>query len=216
MMLPRLLDQGTPAIIAILRGIRPEEVLDIGAALLGAGIRIIEVPLNSPQPLASIERLATTFGSNALIGAGTVTSADEVNAIAAVGGALIVSPNTNPSVIARTLHLGLDALPGAMTPTEAFAAAFAGAKHIKLFPGAATGPAHLRALREVLPDECALWAVGGAGASNLNEWLAAGARGIGVGASLYKPGTSAATVGERARELVSAWSKATADLARTA
>lgn len=199
------LEHGSPAIIAILRGVRPDEVVDIGRALVDAGIRIIEVPLNSPQPLASIERLAASVGDHALIGAGTVVSANAVDAVAAAGGRLIVSPNTDPAVISRALQRGLDPLPGAMTPTEAFAAIAAGARHLKLFPGGSSGPTHLRALREVLPVECSVWAVGGANASNLSQWIAAGATGVGIGSSLYRSGISVDVVRAHAAELIAAW-----------
>lgn len=196
---------GAPAIVAILRGVQPDEVIAIAQALFDAGIRIIEVPLNSPQPLASIERLAAAFDGKALIGAGTVLTVDDVDAVAAAGGRLIVSPNTHPAVIERAIERGLDALPGIMTPSEAFTAIAAGASELKLFPGSSTGPAHLRALREVLPAACGVWAVGGVGAANLGEWLSAGARGIGVGGSLYRPGSSASAVREAADKLVRAW-----------
>lgn len=207
MTLTATLDSGHPGIVAILRGVEPDEVLEIGAALIDAGIHIIEVPLNSPRPLSSIERLAAKFGSRALIGAGTVLSAPQVDDVSAAGGRLIVSPNTNPHVIERTVELALDSLPGAMTPTDTFAAIAAGAKHIKLFPCASIGPAHLRALSEVMPAETRLWAVGGVGAANLREWIAAGASGIGVGGSLFKPGASAASIAARAVELVAAWNQ---------
>lgn len=199
------LQRGSPAIVAILRGIRPDEVVRIGRTLVDAGIRIIEVPLNSPQPLTSIERLVADVGEQALIGAGTVISVAAVDSVADAGGRLIVSPNTDAAVIARALQRGFDVLPGAMTPTEAFAAITAGARHIKVFPGGSTGPSHVRALREILPAECNLWAVGGASASNLAQWIAAGAIGIGTGSSLYQPGASAESVRTRAAELVAAW-----------
>jgi 2-dehydro-3-deoxyphosphogalactonate aldolase len=199
------LERGSPPIIAILRGVEPQEVLEIGAALIDAGIRIIEVPLNSPQPLASIERLASRFGEQALIGAGTVTMPADVDAVADAGGRLIVAPNTRTDVIEQSIRRDLDPLPGVMTPSEAFASVAAGAKNIKLFPGNSVGPAHARALRDVLPGTVAIWAVGGADARNLGQWLAAGAVGIGVGGSLYKAGTSAQTVAVRASELVAAW-----------
>lgn len=205
MSLQTQLRDGAPAIVAILRGVQPDEVIEIAQALIDAGIRIIEVPLNSPQPLDSIERLATTFGTQALIGAGTVLTASDVDAVAAAGGKLIVSPNTDPSVIQRAISRGMDALPGVMTPTEAFTAIAAGASNLKLFPASSAGPAHLRALREVLPSTCNMWAVGGVGADNLSEWIAAGACGIGVGGSLYRPGASAPAVREKADALVSAW-----------
>ncbi len=199
------LEGGAPAIIAILRGVRPDEVVDIGLALIAAGIRIIEVPLNSPQPLTSIERLAAAAGERALIGAGTVLTAGEVDAVVSAGGRLVVSPNTDARVIVRALERGLDVLPGTMTPTEAFAAIAAGARDIKLFPGASSGPTYLRALRDVLPRDCRVWAVGGASASNLGEWMAAGASGIGIGGSLYKPGMGVDDLLARATELVAVW-----------
>jgi 2-dehydro-3-deoxyphosphogalactonate aldolase len=210
MTLTNALDAGFPGIVAILRGVRPDEVLDVGTALLDAGIRIIEVPLNSPQPLQSIDRLVSNFGGQALIGAGTVLTAAQVTEVAAAGGRLIVSPNVDRAVIERTLQQGLDSLPGIMTATEAFAAVAAGARHLKLFPGSSTGPAHLRALRDVLPPDARVWAVGGAGASNLGEWITAGAAGIGVGSALFTPG-NIAHVTARARDLVSAWRHATND-----
>lgn len=209
MKLTHLLDTGAPGVIAILRGVRPDEVIEVASALFDAGIRVIEVPLNSPEPLVSVERLAKQFGASALIGAGTVLTPAQVREVAGAGGQLIVSPNTDRSVIQTTLQLGLDSLPGSMTATEAFTALAAGAVHIKLFPGSSTGPAHLRALREVLPGECRLWAVGGANEANLQAWLDAGAAGIGVGGGLFTPGTQVATVAARARNLVAAWSQAT-------
>jgi 2-dehydro-3-deoxyphosphogalactonate aldolase len=199
------LERCAPAIVAILRGVRPDEVVEIGEALVDAGIRIIEVPLNSPQPLASIERLAARIGSRALVGAGTVLDASSVDAVATAGGRLIVAPNTELAVIARALELGVDVLPGVMTPTEAFVAIAAGARHLKLFPGGSTGPAHLHAMKEVLPAECRLWAVGGTNAASLHEWLAAGAVGIGVGSALYQRGAPVEAVRSRAVELVATW-----------
>jgi 2-dehydro-3-deoxyphosphogalactonate aldolase len=204
-MLDTELSAGAPAIIAILRGIHPDEVVPIGQALIDAGIRIIEVPLNSPDPLISIERLATSFGRQALLGAGTVMTPDAVDAVARAGGRLIISPHMSPEVIKRALERKLDVIPGILTPTEAFAALAAGAQHLKLFPGGSMGPSHLRALREVLPAHCAIWAVGGAGAVNLGQWLAAGARGIGVGSALYRAGFTADEVRLRATEICGAW-----------
>lgn len=204
------LERGSPPIIAILRRVESHEVLDIGDALLRTGIRIIEVPLNSPQPLVSIKLLASRFGEQALIGAGTVTSPADVDAVADAGGKLIVSPNMRTDVIQQSLRRNLDPLPGVMTPTEAFAAIDAGARHIKLFPGNSVGPAHARALRDVLPCAVSIWAVGGTDVHNLGQWLAAGAVGIGIGGSLYKPGWSAQIVATRANELVAAWHSTTA------
>lgn len=207
MTLTTALESGHAAIVAILRGVEPDEVVDIAAALLDSGIRIIEVPLNSPRPLLSIERLAARFGEQALIGAGTVLSAKQVDEVAAAGGRLIVSPNTEPKVIERTLELALDSLPGAMTPTEVFDAIAAGATHIKIFPCSSTGTGFLRALREVVPGDTRLWAVGGVGAANVRDWIAAGASGIGVGGSLFKPGASRARVAAQAAEIIAAWNQ---------
>jgi 2-dehydro-3-deoxyphosphogalactonate aldolase len=203
------LEAGTPGIIAILRGLQPETAVEMGAALVECGIRIIEVPMNSPQPLLSIERLATRFGEQTLIGAGTVLSPAQVRDVAAAGGRLIVSPNVDRAVVEQTLQQGLESLPGVMTATEAFSALAAGTRHLKLFPANSVGPAHLRALRDVLPADVRVWAVGGAGAANLRDWMAAGAAGIGVGGALFTPGTSTTTVMQRAHELVSAWMHAT-------
>jgi 2-dehydro-3-deoxyphosphogalactonate aldolase len=194
-----------PAIVAILRGVAPGEVLDIARALVESGIRIIEVPLNSPQPLASIERLASNFSGQALVGAGTVVSTSEVDAVVAAGGRLIVSPNTDAAVIARARDRGAEVLPGAMTPTEAFAAINAGARDIKIFPANSVGAAHIRALREVLPPDCRAWAVGGVSAANLGQWIEAGASGVGAGGSLYKPGSSVDSVRASAAAIVAAW-----------
>lgn len=199
-----LLAQQAPPLIAILRGIQPHEALSIGAALVAAGVRLIEVPLNSPDPFASIAALQAEFGGHALIGAGTVLDLAAVEALAATGARLMVTPNTNPAVIARGVELGLEPVPGFLTPTEAFTGIVAGARRIKLFPATAQGPGYLKALREVLPKSCGVWAVGGIGADNAREWIAAGAEGVAAGGSIYKPGMTAAAVGERARALVSA------------
>ncbi len=200
-----MLNGGAMPVIAILRGVRPAEVLGIGEALLAGGIRMMEVPLNSPEPLLSIERLAGAFGSQALIGAGTVLAGAEVESVAAAGGRLVVCPHTDVAVIGRAVALGLDCLPGFLSPTEAFTAISAGAEHLKLFPAAGVGQAHLRALREVLPRHSRIWAVGGTSALDLTVWLAAGAAGIGVGGALYKAGDTAQQVRERASALRAAW-----------
>ena len=199
-----LLARKAPPLVAILRGIQPHEALPIGAALVEAGVRIIEVPLNSPDPFASIAALQAEFGGTALIGAGTVLDLAAVEQLAATGARLTVTPNTNPTVIARAVELGLEPMPGFLTPTEAFAGLAAGARRIKLFPASVQGPNYLKALREVLPRSCGVWAVGGIGADNAREWIAAGAEGVAAGGSVYKPGMTAAEVGERARALVSA------------
>lgn len=200
-----VLAQGAVAIVGILRGVRPQEAAELGAVLVEAGIRIIEVPLNSPQPMQSLARLATTIGREAVIGAGTVLSTDDVDAVASAGGRLIVCPNVNPAIISRAGELGLQCMPGFLSPSEAFAAIAAGARELKLFPARTAGTQHLAALREVLPPGVRVWAVGGVGAANLGEWLASGAAGIGVGGALYRPGTPAAVLCTRARELVATW-----------
>lgn len=198
----------TLPLIAILRGLTPPEAKATAAALIDAGITQIEVPLNSPDPLDSIAAMAAAFGQTALIGAGTVLTPGEVNAVAAAGGRLIVSPNCNADVIARTRALGLQSWPGVFTPTEAFAALSAGATGLKLFPGDMAGPAGLKALRAVLPPETQVYAVGGAGADNLAAWIAAGANGFGIGSALYKPGQSPDTTAARAQTLVAALKEA--------
>jgi 2-dehydro-3-deoxyphosphogalactonate aldolase len=192
-------------ILAILRGITPAEAEAVGAALVGAGIDRIEVPLNSPAPFDSIARLACAFGDRALIGAGTVLTADAVAQVAAAGGRLVVSPNTDPAVIRATKAAGIASLPGVFTATEAFAALAAGAEALKLFPAAQLGPAGLAALAAVLPPGTELWAVGGVGAADFAAWRAAGAAGFGIGTALYTPGLPAAEVAARARILVNAW-----------
>jgi 2-dehydro-3-deoxyphosphogalactonate aldolase len=200
-----LLNDGTPPVVAILRGVKPDEVAAIGEALVAAGIRLIEVPLNSPDPLEGIRRLVDAVGSQALCGAGTVLQPDRVDAVAEVGGRLIVTPNTDARVIARAVALGLEPMPGFATPTEAFTAVAAGAKRLKLFPATGFGIGYLKAIREVLPAGTKTWAVGGTGTANIGEWIAAGAEGIGVGGALYKVGDTAETVGARAAALVAAW-----------
>jgi len=197
--------EGIVPLVAILRGIRPEEVLEVGAALQEAGIGAIEVPLNSPSPLDSVARLAARFGDRCLCGAGTVLRAADVDAVHAAGGRLIVTPNTVPAVIERAVALGLTVMPGFATATEAFAALGAGASLLKLFPAASYGPAHLKALRDVLPPAVAVFAVGGVGAANLAPWRQAGCAGLGVGGDLYRAGHPAGEVHRRALALVAAW-----------
>lgn len=189
-------------LVAILRGIRPPEAEAVGDALVEAGFRIIEVPLNSPDPLDSIARLARRHGAQALIGAGTVLTAAQVGEVAAAGGRLIVSPNSNPDVIAATARAGLVSLPGYFTPTEAFAALAAGAHGLKLFPAEAASPAVLKAQRSVLPRDVPLLAVGGVTPAAIPAWQAAGADGFGIGSNLYRPGKSAADVGNDARAFI--------------
>jgi 2-dehydro-3-deoxyphosphogalactonate aldolase len=187
-----------------LRGIRPDEALEVTAVLIDAGIRMIEVPLNSPDPLTSIAAMQDEFGGDALIGAGTVLDVAAVDALSATGARLLVTPNTDPQVIARGVALGLEVMPGCLTPSEAFAAIGAGARRLKLFPAGAMGPGYLKALREVLPVDVGMWAVGGVDAGNAGDWLAAGAEGLAVGGSVYKRGDTASVVAGKAAALVAA------------
>jgi 2-dehydro-3-deoxyphosphogalactonate aldolase len=205
MNLGQLLARDEAPIVAILRGIEPSQVEGVGRALFEAGIRIIEVSLNSPQALLSIERLSASLPADVLVGAGTVTSAQAADAVDAAGGRLVVAPNTDTAVIARCVELGLDVMPGVMTPTDAFAAYAAGARHLKLFPASSSGTQHLKALLEVLPRGCRIWAVGGTDAVNFAGWLGAGAAGIGVGGALYRAGDSLATVAANVGALMAAW-----------
>lgn len=195
-------------IIAILRGLKPSEAETVGRVIIEAGIDRIEVPLNSPDPLDSIARLASAFGEQALIGAGTVLTVEQVEDVAQVGGKLIVSPNFDAEVIARTIALNLQSWPGVYTPTEAFAALKAGATGLKLFPGVTAGPSGLAALRPVLPQGTLVFAVGGAGPENFDQWLAAGADGFGIGSALFKPGMDIAEISERAIRIVAAYDEA--------
>lgn len=195
-------------LIAILRGITPPEALPVAETLIEAGITRLEVPLNSPAAMDSIEAMLEAFGDRALIGAGTVLRVPEVEALAAIGARLVVSPNCNPAVIAATVAAGMESWPGVMTPTEAFAALDAGATGLKLFPGELIGPTGLRAMSAVLPRDTALFAVGGVSAQNMAEWWQAGASGFGIGSALYKPGDDVATVAAKACALVAGFDRA--------
>lgn len=195
---------GRCPLIAILRGVKPDEVVAIGEALVDAGIGIIEVPLNSPDPLESIAALARRFGDSALIGAGTVLTVEQVGQVARAGGRIIVSPSTDYDVIAATAAEGLVSAPGYFTPSEAFLALKAGATALKLFPAEAATPALVRAQRAVLPKDVPLLIVGGVKPDAVGAWFEAGADGFGLGSALYKPGQSAAQVGLQARDFVEA------------
>ena len=194
-------------IIAILRGVSPEDVVSVCAALVEEGITRIEVPLNSPNPLDSIKRAAEHFGADAEIGAGTVLTLADVDNVHAAKGTFIVSPNCEPELIARTRALGMGSYPGVFTPTECFAAIRAGASGLKIFPAEVMGPAGIKALRAVLPRDMAVYAVGGAGPDNFAEYIHAGCTGFGLGSYLYKPGASADDVRARARAVVAALPK---------
>jgi 2-dehydro-3-deoxyphosphogalactonate aldolase len=191
-------------LVAILRGIRPDECVDVVAALDAAGIAIVEVPLNSPSPIDSIARLADRFGRHMLIGAGTVMTARQVDEIADAGGRLIVSPHAASEVVAAAKRRDLLACPGVFTPTEAFAMLALGADALKLFPAEAASPAVLTALRAVLPAGTKILPVGGIGAANLAAWRAAGAAGFGIGSSIYKPGDTPDAAAAKARALLAA------------
>jgi 2-dehydro-3-deoxyphosphogalactonate aldolase len=188
--------------VAILRGIQPAEAESIGSALERAGISIVEVALNSPFPLKSISILSRSFGSRMLIGAGTLTAASQVDEVAAAGGRLIVTPHADAGIVRAARQAGLFAIPGFFNPTEAFALLDAGADAIKLFPAEVLGPPMLRALRAVLPKSAIVIPVGGVDADQVAPWMAAGASGLGVGSSIYKPGDDAQAVETKARVLM--------------
>lgn len=191
-------------LVAILRGVRPDEVEAIGAALVAAGIGVIEVPLNSPEPFDSIARLVRGFGDRALIGAGTVMRVADVDRLAEAGGQLVVTPHAAPELVRAAKAHGMQAAPGFFTPAEAFALLDAGADALKLFPAEAASPAVLRALRAVLPPGTAVLPVGGMDAGSIPAWREAGAAGFGIGSALYKPGDDAAAVAAKAASLMRA------------
>jgi len=191
-------------LVAILRGLPPTDAIEVGRALVAQGLSVIEVPLNSPQPLTSIEALAAAL-RDALVGAGTVLTAQQVREVHAAGGQLIVSPNFNAEVVHAAVGLGLVCLPGVMTPSEAFAALAEGASGLKLFPAEIITPAAVKALRAVLPGDALLLPVGGITPASMDAYRAAGASGFGLGSALYRPGMAAADVARRAAMFVQAW-----------
>ncbi|WP_275004641.1 2-dehydro-3-deoxy-6-phosphogalactonate aldolase [Promicromonospora iranensis] len=192
-------------LVAILRGVTPDDAVAVAEAVLDAGFDAVEVPYNSPEPLESIRRIRAAGPPDRRVGAGTVLTPDDVRRAADAGASLIVSPNTRADVVAETVRLGLGSYPGAATPTEAFAALDAGARAVKLFPSTTIGIDGMRAWASVLPPGTELVPVGGVDTTNLAAWAAAGAAGAGVGTSLYRPGDAPATVGARAAELVRIW-----------
>lgn len=195
-------------IIAILRGITPTQCVPVGEALYRAGVRTIEVPLNSPDAFTSISMLRSNLAADCVVGAGTVLSVTDVQRVQEASGQLVVAPNVDVEVIRCALELGLEVLPGFATPTEAFQAIHAGATRLKLFPAATYGPPHLRALRAVLPRNIEVFPVGGVDASQIDAWLAAGANGFGFGSELFKPSFDARIIESKAHEIVRAMREA--------
>lgn len=198
----------TREIIAILRGLTPEEAPAVTEALIGAGITKIEVPLNSPRPFDSIAKMVQGFGPDAIIGAGTVLAPEEVLRLQQIGARMVVSPDMNQRVIMATKKAGMLSYPGVLTPTEAFTALRTGADGLKFFPASLVGPEGVKAMKAVIPEATATYAVGGVSAGNMGEWLAAGVTGFGIGTWLYKPGRSLDEVAARAREVVAAYDTA--------
>lgn len=192
-------------LVAILRGVTPDEVVPIGEALVEAGFSAVEVPLNSPDPFASIAALVERLPNHILVGAGTVTAVEEVEAVGAVGGRLVVSPNVEEAVVRTAAKLGMVTMPGAFTPTEAFAALRYGASALKIFPASVLGPSGIKALRAVLPEGVTVGAVGGVQDADFSVYAAAGVTAFGLGGSLYRPGASAAEVLQKARAAVAAY-----------
>ena len=191
-------------VVAIIRGVQPEEAVEIGSAIADAGIKIIEVPLNSPESFKSIENLAKHFGDECVVGCGTLVNKKDAKRVADAGGQIAVTPNSNPAIIKRCRKLGLVPMPGWATPSEAFAAYQAGARYLKLFPASTYGLGHVKAVTAVLPNDAKILAVGGVGASDAEEWLNGGVDGFGIGSEIYKAGRSAEEVAERAAAVVKA------------
>lgn len=195
----------TLPLIAILRGLTPADAIDVTGVLVEAGITMIEVPLNSPDPLRSIALMQETFGAVARIGAGTVVKPDQARAVADAGGTFVVSPNCDPDVIRTTKALGLGSYPGVFTPTECFAALHSGADALKIFPASLMGPAGLQAIRAVLPRQTEIYAVGGVGPEDFPAWIAAGVTGFGLGSSLFRPDWPVSRIRDEASAAVASW-----------
>lgn len=195
-------------LVAILRGVRPDEVEGIVETLIDTGFEMIEVPLNSPDPFESIARICRRFGEDTLIGAGTVLSTDDCARVADVGGRLMVSPNVDVEVLAMAAHCGMVTMPGVFSPTEALLALRAGASALKFFPASVLGPSGIAAIRAVLPGDAVIGAVGGVSDRNFSDYVAAGIQAFGLGSSLYKPGMSAAEVKATAQTSIAAYDRA--------
>lgn len=195
----------SPPLVAILRGLTPQEAPAIGAALFAAGLRLLEVPLNRPGALEAIAILARMAPPGALVGGGTMLRVEQVEQVFEAGGRLLVAPNCNVEVIRRGVALGMLCAPGVVTPSEAFQALDAGAHALKIFPAEMVGPAGLKAMRTVLPEGTPLWPVGGVTPASMAAWKAAGATGFGIGGALYQPGVGAEEIGSRAASFVTAW-----------
>lgn len=203
--MPPHLQAISPPLVAILRGLPPEDAKGIGLALFDAGFRLVEVPLNRPGALEAISHIAAIAPPDALVGAGTVLTPTDVDAVVKAGGRLIIAPNCDTQVIDRAVALGVPCVPGVGTASEAFTALRHGAQGLKLFPAEVWGPRGLKALKAVLPEATPLWPVGSVGADNLADWALAGATGFGIGGSLYRPGGSAAAVAQQAESIMRAW-----------
>ncbi|ESQ86823.1 2-dehydro-3-deoxy-6-phosphogalactonate aldolase [Asticcacaulis benevestitus] len=195
----------TLPLVAILRGLRPDEALGVGEMLVEAGFKIVEVPLNSPEPFDSIKLLAQALGKRAIVGGGTVLNVASVETLHAVGGQICISPNANPDVIRRTKQLGMISFPAFFTPTEAFSAIDAGADAIKLFPAELAGTTGLKAMKAVLPKDLPVFPVGGVTPDNMKDFIDAGAAGFGIGSAVFKPGDTPEIVYNKAKAFVDGW-----------